>query len=153
MEEGIDPHPTPPHLLVEQSHALDAVVDNGGGLMEVLQRDQRRQAAVMRRFNIVLGVLVVVIVVVIYSQVRIAHNASQIENERHARHVFCIETNFNNSEARVVLVNAFPAASDPALVRRIAADLFPIRDCSKDPPITINTIPVGDLPDPPPTTG
>lgn len=153
MEEGTDPTPTPPHLLVEQSHVLDAQVDGDGGLIEVLQRDQLRQRAVMRRINAVLAVLIVVTVVVIFALFSISENANRIENERRARHVFCEETNVNNAEARVALVHAFPAASNPALIRQLASDLFPIRDCTKDPPVTIDTVSVGVLPAPPTTDG
>lgn len=152
-EQGVDPTPTPPHPLVIASEALDAAVADSGGLLEVLQRDQKHRRAEMRRINVVVGVLVIAVVVLIFALFKISENSNQIESAKRARHVFCLETNSNNSEARVVLVKAFPAASNPALVRQIAADLFPIRDCTKDPPLTIDTVSVGVLPAPPSSDG
>lgn len=151
-EQGIDPTPTPPHPLVVASEALDAAVANSGGLLEVLRRDQKRQRAVMRRVNVVVGVLVVAVLVLIYALSGIAHNASQIENERRARHVFCTETNFNNALARVALIDQFPDVVDAATLNKIAALLFPTRDCTQDPPVVIGTVEIGVLP-PSPTTG
>lgn len=144
---GVDPTPTPPHPLVAQSDALDVEL-NHSGIADALKADRKRQASFARRITIVVLVMLVQNLVVVYALFGIAHNAGQIEGERRARHVFCIETNFNNAEARTALINAFPTARDPAVIRNIAGLLFPTRDCSQDPPIVIDTIDVSPLPVP-----
>lgn len=143
---GHDPTPTPPHPLVAQSDKLDEEIGHNG-VMQAMQRDQARHASVVRRLNVIVLVLMVVIGVMIYALFGIAHNASQLEGERRARHVFCLETNSNNAEARTVLINAFPDSD--ISVRTIAGLLFPTRDCTQDPPIVVDTVAVSNLPAPP----
>jgi hypothetical protein len=148
VSDGVDPHPTPAHQLVTKSDALDAAMDQDP-LFAGLRADQVRTRALAKRTMTLSVVQLVAGLVLVYALHGVAANASRLTAEKRARHVFCVDTNMNNAVSRVALVSAFPDAPDPVALQLFAQTLFPIRDCTKDPPIVIDTIAPGVIPAPP----